>query len=199
MKVLRASDTSFLHTDIIDFQKNRKFAIIINILSFIFLVIFYILFDLITRAAGINTTGDFLYHFKSLRYLPFTANIIFLAGLVIILSVHELIHGFFFFLFTKEKPLIGFKSVYAYAASPDWYIRKKYFLIITLSPIIIMTITGFVLMLVVPAGYSSMIFLLVTVNAAGSIGDIWVSIILSRKPSETYVNDTGLSAKISYN
>ena len=199
MKAFKDNNITFNHVVEIDFQKNKKLSIIINILSLFIFVVFYYLFDLIARAAGINPTSDLFYYFKSLSRLPVTANFIFLGGLLIILSLHELILGLFFYIYTGEKPVIGFKSVYAYAGAPEWYIKKKYFQVITLSPVVLMTITGFVLMLVLPPGYASVIFLLVSANAAGSIGDIWVSIVLSTKPEETYIIDSGLSSKICHN
>lgn len=199
LKAYRINEISFDDIEVVDFQKNRKLMITVNLLSFVFFILFYILFDFYSRAVGINTTGDLLYHIKILRILPLTANVIFIAGLLLMMSIHELIHGFFFYIYTGEKPLLGFKSIYAYAASPGWYIRKNYFQIITLSPVILMTAAGLILMPFIPRGYSSMILLLAAVNAAGSICDIWISIVLARKPDETYVNDSGISARICCN
>jgi hypothetical protein len=198
MKAIRKKDITFSNSYEVDFQKNKKLFFGINALSILFFLFFYLLFDFVAQLLGLYKTSDYYFHFKNLGFLPISANLIFLAGLVIILTVHELIHGFFFYLFTKERPVLGFKSVYAYAGAPDWYIKKNYFQVITLSPLIFISIAGLILMSVLPAGYLSMVFILATVNAAGSIGDLYMSTILLTKPVDTYINDSGISAVISY-
>jgi hypothetical protein len=129
-------------------------------------------------------------------FLPLTGSIAFILALLLVMVIHELIHGFFFYLFTGAKPVIGFKSVYAYAGAPDWYIKKKYFIVITLSPLVLISSAGFLLLYLLNPPYSSIVFLVMTANAAGCAGDIWMSILLSRKPTETYINDTGVSSVI---
>jgi len=198
MKAIRKSEASFSHSIDVDFQKNKKLMITINALSFVLFVVFYIIFYNLLFLAGVFNSPDIYFIFKSFRTLQISGSIIFLAGLLGILLIHELIHGFFFYWFTGEKPVIGFKSIYAYAGSPGWFIKKNYFQIVTLSPLIIMTLTGFILLSYIPFPYSSMLFLLVTANAAGSIGDIWMSLLLLRQPEGTYVNDSGISATICY-
>jgi len=68
-----------------------------------------------------------------------------------------------------------------------------------LSPVILMTAAGLIFIPFMSSGYSSMLLIIVAVNAAGSICDIWISIVLALKPDETYVNDSGISAKICCN
>jgi hypothetical protein len=196
MKAIPVADITFNSRVEVDFQKNKILLVAVNAASFILFVIFYLLFYYSAFYAGIIRSDDIFYFFKSAGYLPLTGSIIFLLALVFILLLHELIHGFFFYLFTGAKPVIGFKSVYAYAGAPDWYIKKKYFQVITLAPLIIISVTGFILLFFINPPYSSILFLLITANAAGSAGDIWMSILLMRKPPETYINDSGIASFI---
>jgi hypothetical protein len=112
---------------------------------------------------------------------------------------HELIHGVFFYLFTKSKPVFGFKSFMAYAGAPDWYIRKDRYIIIALAPFVVITVVGYLLLFVVPYNFLPLIFLIVVINAAGCIGDIYYSMMLLNKPKETYITDSGVVSIISYN
>lgn len=198
MKSIKLTEVSFENKEIVDFQKNKKLLIVINLLSLVLFAIFYFLFHLIYSVLFNNKINDPLYFFRSFKNSSDIYSIVFILLLLLILLLHELIHGLFFYLYTGEKPVIGLKSIYAYAGAPNWYIRKDNFNVVSLSPLIIITIIGFVLMWIMPASYSPILFLCITANAAGSIGDIWISIKLINKPSETYINDTGLFSSINY-
>jgi hypothetical protein len=196
MKAIPVSQISFNTREEVDFQKNKKLLIGINALSFLLFIIFYIFFYYISLYTGIIRSDNIYYFFRSLGYLHITGSIIFLLLLMVMLIFHELIHGFFFYIFTGSRPVIGFKSVYAFAGAPDWYIKKNYFLVITLSPLIVITITGFILISILSQPYLSIVFLLMTANAAGCAGDIWMSLLLMGKPPATYVNDSGVASFI---
>jgi hypothetical protein len=87
----------------------------------------------------------------------------------------------------------------AYAGAPDWYVKKKYYLIVTLAPFIIITAIGFLLLFVLPEIYSSIIFLLIVLHAASCVGDLWYTAVLLNKPEESYINDSGVVSVISFN
>jgi hypothetical protein len=198
MRAIRISEVTFENRYEVNFQKNKLLLILINAASFILFILFYLLFYYSAYYFGIIKSEDIFYFFRTIGYLPLTGSLLFIFSLVFMLFFHEVIHGIFFYIFTGTRPVIGFKSVYAYAGAPDWYIRKNYFLIITLSPVVIITLAGFVLMLFLKPPLLSLVFLLVTANAAGSAGDIWMSILLMKKPSESYVNDSGIASVICY-
>lgn len=182
----------------IDFQKNKKLYFFINLISIISFVIFYYIFYYISLLIVPSASDNFYFFVKSFQNLPLIYDFIFLAIIFITLYIHELIHAFFFYLFTKEKPVIGIKSIYAFAAAPKWYINKNEYLIISLSPFLLITLIGFILLAVFPVQLISIVFFTFTANAAGSVGDIWVSIVLFNKPKNALINDTGLVSTIYY-
>lgn len=189
---------NYTHKLEIDFQKNKKLFFSINLISLISFVIFYLIFYYISLLIIPSVTDNIIFYVNSFQNLPIIFDFIFLAVIFLVLYLHELIHAFFFYMFTKEKPVVGIKSIYAFAAAPEWYINKNEYLIISLSPMVLITIIGFILLAVFPFQYLSIVFFTFTVNAAGSVGDIWISILLFNKPKNSLVNDTGLVSTIYY-
>ncbi len=122
----------------------------------------------------------------------------FLVTLIILISViagmiflHEAIHGLFFWLFTGGRPKFGFRGFYAYAAAPDWFIPKQAYLIISLTPLVVISVVGFGLMLILPPAWVLPILLLVTMNASGAVGDLYAFFWLLLKPKGLYIQDFG--------
>ena len=122
----------------------------------------------------------------------------FLVTLIILISViigmiflHEAIHGLFFWLFTGGRPKFGFRGFYAYAAAPDWFIPKQAYLIISLAPLVVISVVGFGLMLILPPAWVLPILLLVTMNASGAVGDLYAFFWLLLKPKGLYIQDFG--------
>ena len=198
MRAIKISDANFLNNETVDFSKNKKLAIAVNLIGVLSLPVFYIIFFYIIRIFTIYPSDDILYYWKALTRLPFIYSIIFILLLIAVLVIHESIHALFFYIYTGEKPVYGFKGVYGYAGSPGWYIRKNYYLIVSLSPFIIISFILTSVIVYFSPVYSAMIFIIIITHAAGCIGDIWVSIKLLNKPDSTYINDSGTSAVISY-
>jgi hypothetical protein len=110
--------------------------------------------------------------------------------LLIPIILHELVHGFFFWLFTRERPKFGFKGPYAYAAAPDWYLPRNQHLVVGLAPFVLITLAGLLLLIVSPATISALL-LAVVANAGGAAGDILVACWLLTQPRTTLVHDAG--------
>jgi len=115
-----------------------------------------------------------------------------LLGVILTMVVlHEGIHGLFFWLFTGGKVEFAFKGAYAYAAAPDWYLSKRPYLFISLAPLVIITVLGVILLFIVPPSWISPVFLLVTFNASGAVGDIYVFYLLARMSGDQLIRDSG--------
>ncbi len=115
-----------------------------------------------------------------------------LIGLVIFqIVLHELIHGLFFWIFTRDRPVFGFKGLYAYAAAPNWYMPHTQHLIVGLAPLVLITLAGFGLIAVMPLAAVPLLMLLIVINAAGAVGDIAMVAWEAVQPRGTLVHDTG--------
>ncbi|MCU0490178.1 MAG: DUF3267 domain-containing protein [Chloroflexaceae bacterium] len=117
-----------------------------------------------------------------------------LAGQVVL---HELMHGLFFWLFSRARPHFGFKGWYAYAAAPGWFFPRGQFLVIGLAPLVLITLLGLLLVLVLPGPWLPLPLLVVVMNGAGSVGDLVAAVWLLRQPSSALFQDNG-AAMVSY-
>lgn len=114
-----------------------------------------------------------------------------LVATTAMMVVHEAFHGIFFWYFTGSRPKFGFRGAYAFAAAPDWYVPRTPYLITSLAPLIGITLIGVLLLAVVPVSWIPLLLLVVALNAAGAVGDLWVAWWLVRCPADAFGNDQG--------
>ena len=116
-----------------------------------------------------------------------------LIGFIIYIVLHELTHGLFYKIFTKQKLTFGVSLTYAYCGVPNIYVRKKETIIACLSPLIIFSIIFLTLIFILPPNYINLsIIILFSFHFGGCSGDIYLSLILLTKyDKDTYIKDTG--------
>ncbi len=114
-----------------------------------------------------------------------------LALIIVMLVFHELIHGMFFWLFTRERPKFALRSGYAFAAAPNWYLPKFQYIIVGLSPLIVITIICIILASFVPLTIVPYPLFVATFNAAGALGDMIVVAWISKQSNIILVKDQG--------
>ncbi len=169
----------------IDLSKNKKSAIFINVLAVIILLAMVIPM-LAAKPFCILSIEDID---SFVRYA------VFIGGLILYLVLHEAVHGFFMWIFSKQKPHFGIKGVYAYAGSNAFF-SKAHYLIIGLSPIIIWGIVLTVLCFAIPDEWFWYIYLIQAINISGAAGDIYVSAKFCRMPSDILVHDSGTAMTV---
>ena len=184
-------DYGLRHT--LDLNKNIKLAIGLNLASLALFVVFGFLFYWLliqVRPGLVNESG-------LLGTGLFTSDSVFIQFLVIALVylgmivLHEAIHGLFFWIFTRERPKFGFRGLYAYAGAPAWYLNKWPYLLVGLAPLVLISLVGFITMLFVSIGWIFPIFLLITLNASGAVGDIYAFFWIFPKSKGILVRDFG--------
>ncbi len=106
-------------------------------------------------------------------------------------TIHELVHGVFFWLFTKARPQFGIGPGYAYAAAPDWYFPKRKYLVIGLAPLVVLTVFGLIAIMLAPMVWTHVLFMAVAFNAGGAISDMYVCTRIGFKSPNILVKDTG--------
>jgi hypothetical protein len=110
---------------------------------------------------------------------------------IVMLLLHEGLHGICFWYFTRSRPKFAFKGVYAYAAAPGWYLPKGAYLITALAPLVGITLLCMLGLVLLPAwAISPMIWMLI-LNTSGAVGDLWVVTALLRAPSTVLCQDHG--------
>jgi hypothetical protein len=112
--------------------------------------------------------------------------------IVLVLVVHELIHGLAFWLFTRSRPKFGFKGYAAYAGAPDWYLWRNQHLATGLAPFAVITLIGLVLLPIIPSAHVHLVLWPIAFNAVGAVGDLAVAFYELLQPRNALVNDTGM-------
>jgi predicted metal-dependent HD superfamily phosphohydrolase len=185
MEPVKKLDAEYVVTGELDVN-NRKVAIALNLVGLALLFLFGWIFSLVAVAVRpkIDSPNP-LSLFSGLEPLSLV------LGLVGVLILHELVHGFFFWVFTGDRPKFGVHILYAYAAAPGWYLPRNHFLVIGLAPFISLSLLGLLLLPVVPDSVVPVLMLGLTFNAAGSVGDLVVAGWLLSQPRSLMVHDTG--------
>lgn len=171
----------YIKTETIDLKNNKKQFWFVNIGSLVLAVPLIILLFFF----------DYTIDFAGPQFL-IIAFITFIAAIATII-IHELIHGLFFKIFAKGKLKFGFHGFAGSCCMPDTYFSKIPYLIIGLSPFIILNALFAVLSVLF---YSTGLFLIfyfsLVINFSGCVGDLYVSQKLLRAPRTILVNDYGI-------
>jgi len=187
MKPVKELDPAYLYAGEIN-VKNRKIAIALNLAGLALLFLFGRLF--LQIGAAIRPEIESATLFSVFAHVDLLAMVL---GLIGVLILHELVHGFFFWLFTGERPKFGLHILYAYAAAPDWYIPRNRFFVVGLAPFAGISLAGLLLLPFVPFPAVPILLFCLIFNAAGSVGDLAVGGWLLSQPKTLMINDTGPS------
>lgn len=114
-----------------------------------------------------------------------------LVATVVMLVVHEALHGVCFWWFTKTRPKFAYKGFYAYAAAPDWYLTKGQYLITGLAPLVIIDLICVALMFIIPLLWLPLLLWILILNTSGAVGDLWMVYGLLRSPADVLARDQG--------
>jgi hypothetical protein len=175
----------------IDLRKNPKLVIWLNVAALAFFIIFgylYLRLIALIRPAASLSFGS------SGWFVTLVALLVSYIGVIIL---HELIHGLFFWIITGERPQFGFRGAYAFAGAPDWFLPRDSYLVVGLSPLVLITLIGLLLVPITPDGGLLLLGITITANASGAIGDLAVvTWLVWRYPTSILVRDQGDAIEI---
>ncbi len=180
----------------LDLTKNQRLLVGLNIAG---LVVLSIAGWIFFRAILWLRSYDVLSNLFRLLTMPTAVNtavliLAILALTMLYIVVHEAIHGMFFYIFTRSRPKFAFRWSYAYAAAPGWYLPRNAFLATTLAPLVVISTAGFALLWIIPLDGLLAIWFVVTMNAAGSIGDMLVAVWMLYQTPLALIQDLGDAA-----
>lgn len=168
--------------------KNKRQIIFMNLVGLVLLVFSIWFFGLLANQLRGNSANSFSFQISSFSTVVIAIGKL-IGTIVFTLIVHEGIHALFFWIFSKQKPVVGFKGTYAYAAMPGWYFPRNEFIVIGISPLILLTILGVLCLATLPISLLNLVLLALIINTSGAVGDLFVVIWLLTKPKETFAND----------
>lgn len=119
-----------------------------------------------------------------------------LGVMVVMIVLHEGLHGVFFWLYTKARPKFAFKGFYAYAAMPGWYLPRREYLVTALAPLAGITLLGVLGLALLPGWADPPLVWLLILNTSGAVGDLWIVWALLRAPAGVLGCDNGDSSEL---
>jgi len=120
--------------------------------------------------------------------------LIFSMSLMIFL--HAGFRGLMFLIVTRQRPKLGFRGFYAYTSAPEWYIPRPAFLLISLTPVVLVTILGVAAVPIVPLNLIPGVLLLVSLSFAGALNDFVTAVWLLRRPKGILIQDYGDGVRV---
>ncbi len=176
----------------IDLSKDKRLLVILNLASLpLFFFFGWLFFQPIIWLRQVD-----LFEMAAQTQISSISDWIGLGGIIIGLSavqilLHELIHGVFFWWYTRSRPRFAIRLTYAYAAAPDWFLPRNEYLVTSLAPFVVMSVAGVLLFAAAPAVWLLPTWFAITLNAGGSIGDLLVAVWLLRQPVTCLAQDRG--------
>lgn len=172
-------------------RNNTRMMIILNMIGFGLFLIAAVLLPVFIRRVR-PQDFDVVMSFEVDNLGQFWLFLLFMAvDFILLVILHEGVHGLCFRLITGKRAIFAIGPGYAYAAAPDIYITRKPYLITAISPLIILTIFGLMVIPFVPRDILFHVGLIVVLNIAGAVGDLWVvgGLVFKREP--VLIQDSG--------
>jgi Putative zincin peptidase len=189
MRAVKDLPTNYILLSTLNLSE-KKVVIYLNLAAIPLLFVFGYLFIFVInlqRSYSLSKAGIIEY-FTSFSFWELIA---ILLSIIFMLVLHELIHGIFFYLFTRQQPSFALKSGYAFAAAPGWYLPCSKYIIVGLSPILVISFVAIILSWVISPSLIPYLLLIATCNAAGSLGDLIVIGWVLQQSATTYILDEG--------
>jgi hypothetical protein len=113
------------------------------------------------------------------------------VAFVLVMFIHELVHGVFFWWFSGQRPTFGVKGLFVYAAArPEVYLPRNQYIVVGTAPLVLLTLVGLLLMVIVPVVAVSILSLFIAFNAAGAAGDLVMAVRLLSYSPNTLIQDS---------
>ena len=187
MKATQNLPPNYIQSGIFDL-KNKKLLILMNAAGLVILIVSIWFYSWLAANFRGTSSSSISFEFTSLPSFLFSSLKLILT-IVLVLVFHEAIHAFFFWYFSRQKPKVGFKGSYAFAAMPGWYFPRNQYLLIGIAPLLVITLIGILLLVITPESLLNMILVALILNTSGAIGDLIVVLWLLTKPRYTYALD----------
>lgn len=162
--------------------KDKKTIIIMNLAAVILLIVAILPFFLLKPA------NLFEEDFNDLM----GSILLMIIGMFAYIVLHELVHGFWYKVLTKEKLTFGFTLTVAFCGVPNIYVNKKTALLAITGPFILFSLILIPLLVLMPA--NSIYFALVIIfgsHISGCVGDLYGTLYLLSQKGNLLMNDTG--------
>jgi hypothetical protein len=128
---------------------------------------------------------------------PLALTALSVVGFVLMLTIHELIHGLAFQAFgARPRYGLNLRAGVAYASAKAYYVSRDAYIVVGLAPLVAMTLIGGLLIALTGGETRALLGLFVAANVGGAVGDLWFVRTCLRFPPTLLVNDFGDGATL---
>lgn len=192
MRAIQTLPPGYVEAGSIQLKQNRRLSIILNVLGIPWCILCAAFFFIMAGLLGALDNGSGSSGKITMPAIIMLVALAILAMTIFVVVVlHELVHGLFFWLFIRSRPQLGFNILYAYAAAPGWYILRPQFLIVDLAPLVLISLAGLLILPFTTPPASLVLIVALILNAGGAISDLYVFIRLLFVPRHVLIEDHG--------
>ncbi len=92
-----------------------------------------------------------------------------------------------FLIITRQHPKLSVQGFSAFTTAPTWYIPRRAYLLISLTPVMLITLIGVAIIPIVPLNFVPGVMLVVSLNFSAAINDIVTAYWLLRRPKNIFI------------
>ncbi len=172
----------------VDMQKDKKMMIAINLAAALIAVVMIVPMNFLVPISSLFDT--------EIGTAGVPIRVLMLAiGYIAYIIFHELVHGVAMKICGTKKVKYGFKGVYAYAGSDDYYTKASY-IFIALAPVVLWGAVLLIINLFVPTEWFWVVYFIQVGNISGAAGDCFVTLRFSRLPKDILIRDHGVGMEV---
>ncbi|MBR5070425.1 MAG: DUF3267 domain-containing protein [Oscillospiraceae bacterium] len=172
----------------IDLQKNKKEAVIVNVIGGAVSLVMYIIMEM--RKPFMTWIFE-----KADKGQLLSALAALILGTVVYVVLHEFTHGITMRCLGGKQVKYGFTGMYAYAGSNEDYFPKRQYICIALAPVILWGVIFAALQILLPE-WEWVIWFLQIMNIGGAAGDLYVTAKVAGMSKTILVMDTGVNMTV---
>ncbi len=120
------------------------------------------------------------------------------AGFLTYIVLHEGVHGLMMKIFGAKNIKFGFKSMYFYAGSNE-YFSKGVYILTALAPVVVWGIVLVGVNFIVPYDWIWVVYFLQIINISSSCGDLYVAFNFVRFNKDVLIQDAGTNMVVYLN
>jgi hypothetical protein len=166
----------------VDLKRDRTFAIAIQVIF------------IVTAASAVLIALSFRDYLGS-EWSPFLSIPVILVAALAYMAAHEATHGVMLHLLTRVKPTYRLRFPFLTTGNHA-YLTRQSAVIVALTPVVVWGALLAATLLVVPADYRVLVYVVLALNFAGSSGDVVETWVVARLPREAVVKDDGHLVRI---
>jgi hypothetical protein len=119
-----------------------------------------------------------------------------LIVVVAMIFFHENIHALVAWRFTNHWPSYGVAPLGIYINTAGWYFPRSIMIAISIAPFLLLTLLGFLLLVILPSAFLHLAVWFLLLNGVGSINDMAVTTWILFQPDSALIQNNGREISI---